>query len=101
MSAQGEPVRKRQRRRLKFLRTRLGRMIRDIRRKTEDDAALKEIFAIPLTRAAQVRSQQQRQRGWKLYSLHAPEVECIAKSLSSGLTRGARPTSPTSSAATT
>ncbi len=26
-----------------------------------------------------MRSQQQRQRGWKLYSLHAPEVECIAK----------------------
>lgn len=41
--------------------------------------ALKEIFAILLTRAAQVGSQQQRQRGWKLYSLHAPEVECIAK----------------------
>ena len=26
-----------------------------------------------------VRSQQQRQRGWKLYSFHAPEVECIGK----------------------
>ena len=24
-------------------------------------------------------SQQQRQRGWKLYSFHAPEVECIGK----------------------
>ena len=70
---------KRQRRRLKFLRTRLGRLERDIRRKIAGDAALKEVFAIPLTRAAQVRSQQQRQRGWKLYSLHAPEVECIAK----------------------
>ncbi|MET4122054.1 hypothetical protein ABIB85_008523, partial [Bradyrhizobium sp. JR1.5] len=23
--------------------------------------------------------QQQRQRGWKLYSFHAPEVECIGK----------------------
>jgi IS5 family transposase len=29
--------------------------------------------------ASQIRSQQQRQRGWKLYSLHAPEVECIGK----------------------
>lgn len=65
---------KRQRRQLKFLRTRLGRLERDIRRKIADDAALREIFVIPLTRAAQVRSQQQRQRGWKLYSLHAPEV---------------------------
>ena len=70
---------KRQRRQLKFLRTRLGRLERDIRRKIAGDAVLKEVFAIPLTRAAQVRSQQQRQRGWKLYSLHAPEVECIAK----------------------
>ena len=30
-------------------------------------------------RATQIRSQQQRQRGWKLYSFHAPEVECIGK----------------------
>ena len=27
----------------------------------------------------QIHSQQQRQRGWKLYSVHAPEVECIGK----------------------
>jgi IS5 family transposase len=26
-----------------------------------------------------IRSQQQRQRGWKPYSFHAPEVECIGK----------------------
>ena len=32
-----------------------------------------------LGRATQIRSQQQRQRGWKLYSFHAPEVECIGK----------------------
>jgi IS5 family transposase len=30
-------------------------------------------------RASQIRSQQQRQRGWKLYSFHAPETECIGK----------------------
>jgi len=30
-------------------------------------------------KAAQIRSQQQRQRGWKLYSFHAPEGECIGK----------------------
>jgi hypothetical protein len=29
------------------------------------------------TRAALIKSQRQRQRGWKLYSFHAPEVECI------------------------
>jgi IS5 family transposase len=70
---------KRHNRELKFLRTRLGRLVRDIRRKTEDDPELTEIFAVPLARAKQVRQQRQRQRGWKLYSLHAPEVECIGK----------------------
>jgi IS5 family transposase len=70
---------KRHNRQLKFLRTRLGRLSRDIRRKTADDAALSAGFAIPLTRAEQIRRQKQRQRGWKLYSLHAPEVECIGK----------------------
>jgi IS5 family transposase len=70
---------KRAGRELRFLRTRLGRLIRDIRRKTADDEGLREAFAIPLSRAGQVRRQRQRQRGWKLYSLHAPEVECIGK----------------------
>jgi hypothetical protein len=36
-------------------------------------------FEAPLARASQTRFQQQRQRGWKLYSVHAPEVECISK----------------------
>ena len=39
----------------------------------------RDVFEWPLARAAQIRSQQQRQRGWKLYSFHAPEVECIGK----------------------
>ena len=69
----------RQRRAVRFLRSRLGRLIRDIRRKIKGDEALEEVFAIPLSRADQVRRQRQRQRGWKLYSLHAPEVECIGK----------------------
>jgi len=30
-------------------------------------------------RASQIRSQQQRQRGWKLYCFQAPETQCIAK----------------------
>jgi IS5 family transposase len=66
-------------REVRFLRTRLGRLIRDIRRKIEDKADLRESFAAPLSRASQIRSQRQRQRGWKLYSFHAPEVECIGK----------------------
>ena len=70
---------KRHNRQLRFLRTRLGRLIRDIRRKTAHDEALRQVFAAPLTRAEQIRGQRQKQRGWKLYSWHAPEVECIGK----------------------
>jgi IS5 family transposase len=70
---------RRHQRQLRILRSQLGRIIRDIRRKIEGQPALKEAFALPLGRATQIRSQQQRQRGWKLYSFHAPEVECIGK----------------------
>lgn len=66
-------------RQLRILRSRLGRLIRDIRRKIDGQEAIEAAFAAPLARAAQIRSQQQRQRGWKLYSFHAPEVECIGK----------------------
>ena len=70
---------KRMHKQLKFLRTRLGRMIRDIRRKTEGNEELQTLFAVPLIKARQIREQKQGQRGWKLYSWHAPETECIAK----------------------
>ena len=64
---------------MRFLRIRLGRLVRDIRRRIVGDTALEDAFAAPLARADQIRSQRQRQRGWKLYSFHAPEVECIGK----------------------
>jgi len=70
---------KRARRELKFLRTRLGRVIRDIRRKSEGDPALEDRFSPLLDLALRVRHQEQHQRGPKVYSLHAPEVECIGK----------------------
>src|SRR3982074_2912635 len=66
-------------REVRFLRTRLGRLIRDIRRKIADHEPVEAVFESPLSRASQIRSQRQRQRGWKLYSFHAPEVECIGK----------------------
>ena len=69
----------RHRRELRILRTRLGRIIRDIRRKIVGKAEHEAAFAWPLSCASQIRSQEQRQRGWKLYSFHAPEVECIGK----------------------
>ena len=70
---------KRHHRQLRLLRTRLGRIIRDVRRKIAGRAEIEAAFEWPLARANQIRSQQQRQRGWKLYSFHAPEVECIGK----------------------
>jgi len=66
-------------RQLRLLRTRLGRLIRDIRRKIAGREDVEAAFETALSRASQIRSQQQRQRGWKLYSFHAPEVECIGK----------------------
>jgi IS5 family transposase len=70
---------KRHGRQLRILRSRLGRIIRDISRKIAGRPELEEAFAAPLARASQIRSQQQRQRGFKFYSFHAPEVECIGK----------------------
>jgi IS5 family transposase len=71
---------KRANRALKKLRTYLGRVIRDIARKIEGDVWLEEIiFGSVLRLARRVRDQQARQRGPKVYSLHAPEVECIGK----------------------
>jgi IS5 family transposase len=70
---------KRARRALKFLRTRLGRVIRDIRRKIEGNDALETRFAPLLALALKVMFQDQRRRGRKVYALHAPEVECIGK----------------------
>jgi IS5 family transposase len=71
---------KRANRALKTLRTYLGRVIRDMARKIDGDVWLKEVIFGPiLSRARRVRDQVQRQRGPKVYSLHAPEVECIGK----------------------
>ena len=70
---------KRARRALKFLRTRLGRVIRDINRKIDVHPELEARFGRLLDLAIKVRHQDHRQRGPKVYSLHAPEVECIGK----------------------
>jgi transposase, IS5 family len=70
---------KRARRELKFLRIRLGRVVRDIRRKIAGSEVLKGRFANLLALAMRVQFQDHRQRGQKVYALHAPEVECIGK----------------------
>ena len=63
---------------LRKLRTYLGRLERDIRRKIEGDDALQEVFGEVLTKAMRLRFQR-RQDSDKIYSWHAPEVECIGK----------------------
>jgi transposase, IS5 family len=70
---------KRANRALRSVRTYLGRVFRDIVRKTRGDANLRTVFAEPLSLAFRVRHQRWNQRGRKVYSLHAPEVECIGK----------------------
>ena len=72
---------KRANRALRKLRTYLGRVIRDIGRKRDGNVDLLGAIALEhlLARARRVLEQKQHQRGPKIYSLHAPEVECIGK----------------------
>jgi IS5 family transposase len=70
---------KRAKRSLRKLKTYLGRVIRDIARKIDGDPGLETAFAHLLSLARRVRAQERGQRGPKIYSLHAPEVECIGK----------------------
>lgn len=64
---------------IRQLRTWLGRVIRDVQRHAESAGgeiavALKTKLAL-----AQRLRQQRRDSKDKLYALHAPEVECVAK----------------------
>jgi IS5 family transposase len=73
---------KRLRRTLKRQRTILGIVMRDLRRKLNDaaavPAALMAQLQTMLARAERIRTQQRKDKD-KLYALHAPEVECIGK----------------------
>lgn len=64
---------------LRTLKTYLGRTIRDIARQIAGEDELQIVFRKPLHLASRVLEQRQNQRGKKVYSLHAPEVECIGK----------------------
>ena len=62
------------------MRTWLGRLARDIGRKIARNPAAQAAFATPLALVARLLEQRRDDRGReKLYSLHAPEVECIGK----------------------
>jgi IS5 family transposase len=69
---------KRARREIKRLRTYLGRVLRDVRRKLEARPEIAAPFAEALTRVERLLAQQRTDKN-KLYALHAPEVACIAK----------------------
>ena len=64
---------------LRKLKTYLGRVIRDIERRIVGNEELRQAFVRSLFLARRVLQQERHQRGRKVYSLHAPEVECIGK----------------------
>lgn len=69
---------KRMHRQVRTLRTYLGRVVRDIERQIADDPELQAVFAEELAMARRLLAQEKHSKH-KLYSLHAPEVECLSK----------------------
>jgi len=69
---------KRARKQTRKLKTYLGRVYRDILRKILPDPELHDEFSDELLLTEQLLKQTRKSKN-KLYSLHAPEVECIAK----------------------
>jgi len=69
---------RRMRRELKRLKTYLGRVYRDVARKVAVDDRLSSRFAALLGLTERLLTQERTSKN-KLYSLHAPEVVCIAK----------------------
>jgi len=69
---------RRMRRQVRKLRTYLGRVVRDIERKIADYPGQQAIFADELALAKRLLTQKKTDSK-KIYSLHAPEVECISK----------------------
>lgn len=63
---------------VKKLRVRLGRVLRDIARKTAATPLLQPVFEAEIAKAQRLIKQERHSKN-KLYSLHAPEVECISK----------------------
>ncbi len=70
---------KRAGRSLRTLKTYLGRVMRDIERAIARQPGLDAFFRRELYLAGRVLAQKRGERGRKVYSLHAPEVECIGK----------------------
>lgn len=69
---------RRGRKQVKKLKTYLGRVVRDIQRKIADNREYKLYFQNNLKLAKKILTQERTSPN-KIYSIHAPEVECIAK----------------------
>lgn len=69
---------RRARKQTKKLKIYLGRVYRDLLRKLEEKPELKNEFAELLGRTEKLLRQKRNDKN-KLYSMHAPEVECIGK----------------------
>jgi len=69
---------KRAAKKIRKLRTYLGCVARDIQRKIEGDDDKQKVFREALALAVRVLAQK-RTDSKKVYSVHAPEVECISK----------------------
>jgi IS5 family transposase len=69
---------KRAKKEIRTLKTYLGRVYRDVLRKVLSDPDLHAEFHEELELAERMLDQKKQDKN-KLYSLHAPEVECIAK----------------------
>lgn len=68
------------RKQIKKVRNYLGRVLRDIERAIAKDRSLEGAFRDDLTKARKIYEQAaDRKSPNKIYSWHAPEVECIAK----------------------
>jgi transposase, IS5 family len=69
---------KRAKKQVKKLKTYLGCVYRDIKRQLLEHTELQPLFVETLQRVERLLLQQKNDKN-KLYSMHAPEVECIAK----------------------
>lgn len=69
---------KRARKEIKSLKTILGRIVRDVQRKTASNANLAQIFKPELELATKLLNQQVKDKN-KIYALHETDVVCISK----------------------
>ena len=69
---------KRMKRSTRQLRTYLGRVLRDLERKIRHEDELQTLFSEELALAKRIFEQKKESKN-KVYSVHAPEVECISK----------------------